>query len=928
MEVRGSAGVRTLRHVLAKVLALRQKAMAQFAQRLRSPPLPAGRRGLLEALAPDDCPEALAVLAVSDFVAARAQVDGDWFKGYARQRAWEKAPGRAEIEAALGEALAGAGRAADLSSPMRTLRHRLMVGCVCRHVLGLADFHATATFCSDMADAFIDAALDRLYGWAVERHGAPLDEQGAPQRLVVMALGKLGGGELNLSSDVDLLFAYPRAGQTANGQRNQQFFQTLAQDLVRVLDTPTGEGRAFRVDTRLRPYGESGPLAWSFDALETYYADQGRDWERYALVRMRPCAGDMDAGKALLTALEPFVYRRYLDFGAIAALREMKRRVDSERRGGTIERNVKLGPGGIREVEFLTHARQLIWGGRRRELRCPRPLDALGELGRLGVLEAEAADRLAEAYVYLRNVEHGLQAIADEQTHELPEDATDQERLAWMMNVADYDGFMEALNQRRHLVSREFEATLEDHGPVPEGDAHALWRGDVEAPAALRSWVERLRRGRDKPSVARAGRERLDRLMPLLLDRLQRQPADAALALERVGPILEAVLRRSAYLALLIENPAALDALIHLAAQSKWIAAEVARHPVLFDELLLPSELDGPPERASLSAELGRSLARGALNDPERALDVLREFKGAHLFRAAAAEIGGRLPLMGVSDYLTHLAEAVLDGALSHVWREAFGSGPVRDFAVVGYGKLGGFELGPASDLDLVFLHDFPTVRHGELHRLVRRFLNALTATTTRGTLYEIDMRLRPSGRAGAMVSAIGGFRRYQQEEAWTWERQALVRARAVAGDVALRKRFEETRRAALAAPRDRAALKTDVLAMRQRIADAAAADADLKRAPGGIVDVEFIVQFLVLAWASEHPALCDFTDNVRILETAAQLGLVEAKDASALTEAYLALRSEGHRAALDLPDPARAASLLASHRDDIRSVWRRVFET
>lgn len=902
--------------------------MAQFAQRRRPPQLAEAPRRVLEALGLGDCPEARAVLAVSDFVASRAQVDGQWLKGYVHERAWERTPGRADIDVALGEALAGAKGAADLPGPLRTLRHRLMVGGVCRHVLGLADFHATATFCSDVADAFIDAALDRLHRWAVERHGAPADEQGAPQRLVVVALGKLGGRELNLSSDVDLLFAYPRSGQTAAGRLNQQFFQTLAQDLVGALDTPTGEGRAFRVDTRLRPFGESGPLAWSFDALETYYADQGRDWERYALVRMRVCAGDLNAGQELLSALEPFVYRRYLDFGAIAALREMKRRIDGERRGGAIERNVKLGPGGIREVEFLVHAQQLIWGGRRRELRCARPLDALRELGRLGILQAQAADGLAEAYVHLRNVEHGLQAIADAQTHDLPQDAADQERLAWMMNAADYGGFMEALNQHRHVVSRQFEATLADQGAAAQGDAQAVWRGDAEAPAALRSWVERLRRARDKPSVARAGRERLDHLLPLLLERLQRRPADAALAMERVGPILEAVLRRSAYLALLIENPVALDALIDLAVASKWIAAEVARHPVLFDELLLPSESDGPPDRASLGAELTQSLARGGGNDPERALDVLREFKAAHLFRAATAQIAGRLPLMRVSDYLTHLAEAVLDGALGHVWRETFGSGPVADFAVIGYGKLGGLELGPASDLDLVFLHDFPTRRHGELHRLVRRFLNALTATTTRGTLYEVDMRLRPSGRAGAMVSAIDGFRRYQREEAWTWERQALVRSRAVAGDAALRKRFEEVRRAALATPRDREQLRQDVVAMRQRIAAAAAGDGDMKRAPGGIVDVEFIVQFLVLAWAGEHPALCDFTDNVRILETAARLGLIEAKDANALTEAYLALRLEGHRAALDLPDPERATSLLASYRDDIRGVWRHVFET
>ena len=897
--------------------------MAHFTERTQPPALAPAPARLLDSLGLADSEDARAVLAVSDFVAARAQRDGEWFQGFVRDRAWERPPTPAALASALDATTAGADPAAPTS--MHTLRHRLMVGLIWRHALGLADYEETVAHCSDMADAFIAAALDRALQGELERHGAPIGDDGAEQSLVVLALGKLGGRELNLSSDVDLLFAYPTAGRTASGRRNQQFFTDVARAMIGALDTPTGQGGAFRVDTRLRPYGESGPLVWSFDALETYYADQGRDWERYALVKMRPCAGDLARGAELVAALEPFVYRRYLDFGAVAALREMQGRVGKERRGRSIQDNVKLGAGGIREVEFLTATQQLIWGGRRRELRCRNLLQALSRLAEQGLMAADTAADLASAYRYLRHVEHSLQAIGDRQTHQLPTNELDQARLAWMLDAPHHDTFLATLQATRDRVAKHFEAALMADAQTADAAAAAVWHGEQPAAEALRPWLDRLRRARDRPSVGGAGRDRLDRLMPLLLTRLDERPDTAGNQLARIAPILEAVLRRSAYLALLIENPRALDALLHLVGQSKWIAAHVARHPVLFDELLLPHERDEPPSRGELIADLTGWLARAEPGDAERILDTLREFRDSHLFRAATAELAGRLPLMRVSDYLTFLAEAVLDRALAHVWRQTFATGTPSDFVVIGYGKLGGLELGPGSDLDLVFLHDFPTARHSELNRLVRRFLHALSATTTHGQLYEVDTRLRPSGRAGSMVSSIDGFARYQREDAWTWERQALVRARVVAGDAALGQRFEATRRAALAAPRDAAKLRAEIVAMRKRIAEAASAGTDLKRDPGGIVDVEFIVQFLVLAHAHQHEALCEHTDNVRILETAAGLGLLDPADASALTNAYLGLRSEGHRAALDLPDPARAASLLAHHREDIARVWERL---
>ena len=899
------------------------------ARRASAPALSEPRQRLFDALELADDAETRAVLAVSDFVASRAQVDGAWFAEFARSRAWRERPSREDIHTALDAALADARRVDDLLDPLRRTRHRFMVGVIWRHVLGVADLDDTTGCVTDLADIFIDTALDRVHRWAVERHGEPVGAQsGAPQRLVVMGLGKLGAGELNLSSDVDLQFAYREAGRTASGRSNQQFFVGVAQGLIGALDTPTGEGFAFRVDTRLRPYGGSGPLVCSFDTLEAYYADQGRDWERYALVKMRPCGGDLEAGEDLIVMLRPFVYRRYLDFGALNALRSMKQRISRERRGAGVLKNVKLGSGGIREIEFLTQVQQLIFGGRRLELREVRVRRALDALAGLDMLEHDVVARLSGAYVYLRNVEHSVQAIADRQTHSLPDTELDRERLAWMMGAPDYDAFLTELDGHRTFVAQCFEEAI----ALPETDtgerSSALWDGDEEASPEVARWLERLRRARDKASVSGEGRERLDRLMPILIDRLQDRAESMEHGLSRLVPVLEAVLRRSAYLLLLIENPSALDTLIDLASRSRWIASEVAQHPVLFDELLTGREVSGVPTRDDLAWDIDWSLALAGPNDPERVLDALREFKQAHAFRAAAAEMAGRLPLMRVSDYLTFLAEALLDRTLAYVWREAFGAMELRDFLVVGYGKLGGLELGPGSDLDLVFLHDFPPARQRELHRLVRRFLHALSVMTARGHLYEVDMRLRPSGRAGPMVSAIDGFARYQSEQAWTWESQALVRARVIAGDRALGERFEATRVAALTRPRDRAKLRQDIVSMRARIAEASKEEVDLKRDPGGIVDVEFLVQYLVLAFAGEHQELCAFTDNVRILETAAGTGLVTAAEATALTDAYLGLRSEWHRSVLDLPDVARANDVLDRYRDTIRGAWRRLLES
>ena len=818
------------------------------------------------------------------------------------------------------------------------IRDRLWL--VWRHMLGEAPLEETMAACSLQADLLIDAACQHVYGWLCESRGTPWgDESDSPQQLVVLALGKLGGRELNLSSDVDLIFAYPERGHTrradgSRGETNQQFFVRLGQQLIQALDPITVDGFAFRVDMRLRPFGASGPLAMDFLGIEDYYATPGRDWERYALMKARACAGDVEAGERLLSDLRPFVYRRYLDFGAIDSLREMKGKLIAERQH---PEDVKLGPGGIRDIEFSVQMQQMIWGGREPALQTAALLGVLEELVSLRLMAAEEADTLRAAYRFLRDTEHSIQAEADQQTQRLPGSAESQLRLALSRGAADYDDFIVMLDQHRQAVAAVFDDLL-GHEQASESVAVRLWQqlDDLEGhyefgfmkPEAASELLSALAKARDRSSVSAEARSRLDRLMPVLLDSVI-GAANPDLALERVVPVLRAVLRRSAYLVLLTENPGALRRCIDLVTTSLWLAKTLTDHPLFLDALLDDRVLTEVPSRELVLAQLEERLAVSA--DEEARLDVLREFKMHHVFDVAVAEVRGSLPLMKVSDALTFLAEAILEASLQLAWddnRERFPEYAERSgFIIVGYGKLGGIELGPGSDLDLVFLHDLGGAPGQFLHRLARRLLHVLTAPTYHGALYEIDTRLRPSGNAGTMVSSLAGFEEYQRGEAWIWEQQALVRARVVAGDAELAARFVALRRELLCQPRDRQSLRGEILKMRQRISDQFSDDEDLKRGSGGIVDIEFMVEYLVLAFAHQHPSLTEFTDNVRILDDVERLELLPAEMAARLREAYLGLRSEWHRTVLDIPDRERAAEVLAEYREDVRRAWRLTFD-
>lgn len=892
--------------------------------------------------------EAVRVFALSDFAQAAARRQRDWFlesmSGNRLAAPFTAAEIRAELTAELGASAEVADMAA-LKRALRRVRQRFQLWLVWRHCLGLATLAQTTAGASALADELIDAALASLYGWLCAARGVPTGAgSGEAQRLTVIALGKLGAEELNLSSDVDLMFCFPERGTTRGGPReetNQAFFVRLGQQLIEALDPITEDGFVFRVDMRLRPYGGSGPLALDFPGVEDYYATQGRDWERYALMKARPCAGDRQAGAALLAELSPFVFRRYLDFGAIDALRDMKARLVADRQH---PEDVKLGSGGIRDVEFSVQMQQMIWGGRAPELRSPRLLaviDALAGMERLSPVQVAA---LTEGYRFLRDTEHSLQAEADQQTQRLPANETGRARLAACMGFADYPSFLEALNRHRSAVAAVFDGLL-GPAPVEAREGLVLWTrpedlerlanaGFREAEAAG-SALAGLATARDRGAVSADARARLDTLMPgLIEDVLAMKEPDLALA--RVLPVIRAVLRRSAYLSLLSENPQARRHFVELVSTSLWLAESLADHPAFFDALLDERLLTMVPDRAELAESLARSLARGLADGPrdfERALEILREFKHHHVFNVALAEIRGTLPLMKVSDALTWLAEAVLGACLDLVWEDALERNPEyaadRPFVIVGYGKLGGIELGPGSDLDLVFIHDLPQSASQFLHRLVRRLLQVLTAQTYNGTLYEIDTRLRPSGNAGTMVSSLDAFTEYQRRQAWVWEQQALVRARVVAGDPSLGARFEAVRRQLLGEPRDLEALAAEVVGMRERITAQLGGDeqaVDLKRGSGGIVDIEFVVQYLVLAHAHEHPSLTEFTDNIRILDAVQAAGLLPPGAAERLKEAYLGLRAEWHRSVLDIPDSERAAQTLSRYRDDVRAIWEIVF--
>ncbi len=827
----------------------------------------------------------------------------------------------------------------NLKPALRRLKQRALARIMSRDLTGHADLAEVVESMTVLAETVIDAALTVCEQTLVERYGTPRNPAGERQRLIVVGMGKLGGRELNVSSDIDLIFVYPEDGDT-DGTRsisNFEFFTRLGRSLINTIADITADGQVFRVDMRLRPNGDSGPLVASFEMLENYFYTQGREWERYAWVKARPLTGGR--WDELEAIRQPFVFRKYLDFGTLEAMRELHAQIRREVAKKDMATNIKLGPGGIREIEFIAQAFQLIRAGRDPALRVRATLEVLKLLVDRGQLDLDAAVELSAAYRFLRRLEHRLQYLDDQQTQSLPENPDDQQRVAAAMGFNDWQALLMELDDHRQNVARHFAAIFA--APDGQGSEPAWQEGDGQAaeltklgyhdPAALCSRLAAIRSGTRYQQMGEVARKRFDALVPRAIQVAAATPNPDA-TLSRILDLLEAIARRAAYLALLLQYPQALEQVAKIVSASSWAAAYLLNHPVLLDELLDARTLQMAPDWPAFRQQL--SDQTDALEpDTEAQMDALREAHHAQVFHLLAQDIAGLLSVEKLSDHLSELADIMVDRALMLAWRKLLKKHREQPaFAVIGYGKLGGKELGYASDLDLVYLYDDPAPDAASIYaKLATRLTNWLSTRTAAGILFETDLRLRPDGEAGLIVNSLETFRKYQLESAWVWEHQALTRARYVAGDAAIGAAFESIRREVLQLRRDRSQLRAEVLAMRAKMRENLGSKEtegvfDLKHDRGGLVDVEFIVQYLILAHACDFPQLTGNLGNIALLGIAAQCGLIPADQAEAARSAYREYRRIQHLRRLNDLDSRVEAAPHAMRIAAVRALWQYVF--
>ena len=788
-------------------------------------------------------------------------------------------------------ALGGAADDEALKRGLRRLRNRVLLRVMARDLSGRASLDEVCGAMTDLAEVALARALEG--------------------ELVVVGMGKLGGRELNVSSDIDLVFLYPGAPEA------QESYERAGRRLIRLLSEPTEDGFVFRVDMRLRPYGDSGPLACNFAALEHYFITQGREWERYAWLKARALSG---AGHAELDGIvRPFVFRKYLDYGTLAALRALHAEVRRDVARRELAEHVKLGPGGIREIEFIVQALQLIRGGRDPELRVRPTVRALGVLSEKSLLPEAAARELANAYVFLRNLEHRLQYLDDAQTHELPQGEEDRARVAEMCGFSSWQEFYRQLQAVRGSVARHFDAVFAEPETPPEA-----WPTHPRAAA--------LRASQRYAALPAESRNRIERLVPMLA-RATRATPDPDATLARGVDLIEAIASRAAYLALLAEHPEALERVARMIGSSSWAAEFITRHPLLLDELLDDRVLYAAIDLASFEKNLRRQV-EGARADTERCMNLLREMHQAQVFRLLAQDLAGLLTVERLADHLSALADLMLEVTIELVWKDLRGKHleGAPHFAVIGYGKLGGKELGYASDLDIIFLYEDADERAPEVYaRLAQRLNTWLSSRTSSGILFETDLQLRPSGASGLLVSSVEAFRHYQEESAWIWEHQALTRARYCAGDRQAGAAFEAIRERILRRARDPGALRAAVAEMRQKMHAAhpnKSGQFDVKHDPGGMIDVEFAVQFLVLANAHRFAELTGNLGNIALLKMAAERGLLAPELAERCRGAYREFRRLQHTLRLNGAQYARVpGNQVLSEMAAVQALWRAVFK-
>lgn len=910
------------------------------------------------------------ILAASEFVAQQLRVHPQRYQEYFAAGWVSRKHPPGDLQAWLEQHLQTATDEAGLMEALRRCRNQEMLRIALRDLSGLAPLDESLTDLSQLAQACCQATLVWCQQQREAQHGLPRNSAGDLIQPVILGMGKLGGGELNFSSDIDLILCYSERGETDGPKPldTDRYFARIAQDFTRILTARTAEGFVYRVDWRLRPFGEAGPPAVSFAAMEHYYQVHGREWERYALIKARTVAGDLQLGAQLLKQLQPFVYRRYMDFSSIDALRDLKRKIDAEVRREPLAQHVKLGPGGIRELEFVVQAFQLIRGGQERSLRDPRLRKVLAYLGDAGHLDAKVVAQLDQAYVMLRRVENALQMQRDDQEHSLPDDDQDRAALLQALDYPDWDALMAELNAARACVREQFNALFESPDDDPDADpleacigqwfdgndavlASAIQALNFEAPERVQQAMTQLRDARAIRALSQGAEQRLQRLLPLLI-------ADAAdseapeLAVERSLRLLGAIAGRSTYLSLLWESGTARQQLLRLTAASPWITDFIVQSPAVLDVLLDTRSLYQPPDKATMARELDEACAQILPADTEGMMDALRRYRQEVTLRIAAAEIVEALPLVKVSDHLTWLAEVVVAKALDLVrsqMREDHGrvlrkDGQHAEFAVIAYGKCGGLEMGYGSDLDLVFIHDCDapegqtdggrrSIAAGAfLARLAQRTVHWLATQTGAGRAYEVDLRLRPSGAAGMLVSSVAGFAEYQRNNAWTWEHQALSRARAIAGDPAPAAAFTQIRAEVLCRPRDAQKLREEVLEMRAKmranLEKKAEGQIDLKQGRGGLTDIEFLTQYLVLLHAHEQPGLIEFSDNWRQTDALVATGTLSAEDGEALIGAYRRYRTWMHTRDLQKLDHMAAPEDFSEYLEVVCRLWAHYLES
>ncbi|MCP4757090.1 MAG: bifunctional [glutamate--ammonia ligase]-adenylyl-L-tyrosine phosphorylase/[glutamate--ammonia-ligase] adenylyltransferase [Proteobacteria bacterium] len=908
------------------------------------------------------------VFVFSDFVSRNCTLEPGIVDSLATSGDLRKSYARNEYMDRLEEPLAEASGETDLGRILRRFRNREMIRIAWRDMAGWADLEETMADLSYLAEACVDRSFSLLYGWHRDKFGTPIGSNGFPTNIVVLGMGKLGAAELNFSSDIDLIFAFPEAGSTIDGPRsvsNEEFFVGLSRRFLKVFSATGPHGLLYRVDTRLRPFGENGPLAMSFNAMEDYYQRQGREWERYAMIKAKVVAGDREAGGELMERLRPFIYRRYLDYGVYESLREMKQKIGLEVERKGLEGNIKIGFGGIREVEFFGQIFQLARGGVELHLQERSILKVLDTLVEEGYIPQNVRDELTRAYFFLRRTENRLQEYSDQQIHVLPSDDIPRLRLAASLGFGDWRSYLEEFETHTGKVHSHFKELLVNKDQEEAGDGsiddelYAVWQGLAERDRMVETLtaagytevdeisglLEYLRNDSATQSLSPKGRGWLDKLMPDVLKKvgLSEQPE---VALKRIVDLVRTIEQRTVYLSLLLENPQALTHLVKLANASPWIISFLSRHPLLLDELLDPRTLYSPPDKEDLEKSLHRRLEQLPEDDVERQLEELTVFKNVNVLHVAAADISGAFQLMKVSDYLSDTAETILSEILDLSWNQldkrygnpvsALGGEPCqRGFAIVAYGKLGGLELGYGSDLDLVFLHagleeetdgqdgiDSPQF----YIRLGQRIVHLLTTHTRAGRLYEIDMRLRPSGNSGILVSNIEAFREYQGQEAWTWEHQALIRARPICGDGNILEYFKKIKKEILQQPRDKETLREEIRSMRARMRKEHGQTEpglfDIKRGRGGIVDIEFLVQYLVLLHAHENDEFARWTDNVRLIGTLNKTRILENETANLLRGAYLNYRSQVHKLSLQEKSAVVALDHFGDLPEKVGKVW------